>query len=188
MSENHLNPSDHNHFFSPSGISVSLSVLTDIVRLVTVHGTWSVLNISTHITTISVMRLIKKSWHFSCNLHKGHSTTMYTTVMKEVVSHYTWNESFLYGYLLDATKGFDRGNYGKLLSFCVTGIFLVQLFTFYLIPIAGSMYVFAGIMFYRLPFTRGTVLNRVEFCLQFFSMYILMSCWNAWKVQEWGVT
>ena len=39
---------------------------------------------------------------------------MCTAVIKEVVAHYTSNGSF--GCLLDATKAFDRVNYGKLFS------------------------------------------------------------------------
>ena len=42
---------------------------------------------------------------------------MCTAVIKEVVAHYTSNGSFVYGCLLDATKAFDRVNYGKLFSF-----------------------------------------------------------------------
>ena len=41
---------------------------------------------------------------------------MCTAVIKEGEAHYTSNGSSVYGCLLDATKAFDRANYGTLFS------------------------------------------------------------------------
>ena len=41
---------------------------------------------------------------------------MCTAVIKYIVAHYTSNGYFVYGCLLEATKAFDRVNYGKLFS------------------------------------------------------------------------
>ena len=45
-----------------------------------------------------------------------HSTTMCTTVVKEIAGHYNANGSNVYLCMLDATKAFDRVHYGKLFS------------------------------------------------------------------------
>ena len=57
-----------------------------------------------------------KTAHLQFAYKKEHSTTMCTAVIKEVVAHYTSNGSFVYGFLIDAIKAFDRVNYGKLFS------------------------------------------------------------------------
>ena len=45
-----------------------------------------------------------------------HSTTMCTSVIKEVVSYYNSSGSNVYACLLDASKAFDRLNHGKLFA------------------------------------------------------------------------
>ncbi len=43
----------------------------------------------------------------------GMSTTMCSTVLKEVVQYYTSNDGHVYGCVLDASKAFDRIKYDK---------------------------------------------------------------------------
>ena len=45
-----------------------------------------------------------------------HSTTMCTSVIKEVIAHYNSRGSNVYACLLDASKAFDRLNHGKLFN------------------------------------------------------------------------
>ena len=45
-----------------------------------------------------------------------HSTTMCTSVIKEVISYYNSRDSNVYACLLDASKAFDRLNHGKLFT------------------------------------------------------------------------
>ena len=45
-----------------------------------------------------------------------HSTTMCTSVIKEVIAHYNSRNSNVYACLLDASKAFDRLNHGKLFN------------------------------------------------------------------------
>ena len=47
---------------------------------------------------------------------REHSTTMCTVILKEVVNHYIDGNSNVYCCLLDASKAFDRVNFGKLFS------------------------------------------------------------------------
>ena len=47
---------------------------------------------------------------------KGHSTTLYTLVYNEVISHYGNNNTSVYSCLLDASKALDRVHLGKLFS------------------------------------------------------------------------
>ena len=46
----------------------------------------------------------------------NHSTTMCTVILKEVLHHYINGNSNVYCCLLDASKAFDKINYGKLFS------------------------------------------------------------------------
>ena len=46
----------------------------------------------------------------------NHSTTMCTVILKEVIHHYINGNSNVYCCLLDASKAFDKINYGKLFS------------------------------------------------------------------------
>ena len=48
-----------------------------------------------------------------------HSTTMCTSVIKEVISYYNSRDSNVYACLLDASKAFDRLNHGKLFNLLV---------------------------------------------------------------------
>jgi hypothetical protein len=43
-----------------------------------------------------------------------HSTVMCTTMVKEIISYYNNNQSDVYACLVDASKAFDKVNYGKL--------------------------------------------------------------------------
>ena len=45
-----------------------------------------------------------------------HSTTMFTTVLKEIASYYNSRKSDVYLCMLDASKAFDRVHYGKLFA------------------------------------------------------------------------
>ena len=45
-----------------------------------------------------------------------HSTTMCTTVLKEIASYYNSRKSYVYLCMLDASKAFDRVHYGKLFA------------------------------------------------------------------------
>ena len=47
---------------------------------------------------------------------EGNSTTLYTLVFKEVISHYINNGSCVYACLLDASKAFERVHYGTLFN------------------------------------------------------------------------
>ena len=49
----------------------------------------------------------------------GHSTTMCTSVIKEVIAHYNSRNSNVYACLLDASKAFDRLNHGKLFNLLI---------------------------------------------------------------------
>ena len=49
----------------------------------------------------------------------GHSTTMCTTVMKEVIQHYKNNDSDVYLCFLDASKAFDRISYETLFGILI---------------------------------------------------------------------
>ena len=46
----------------------------------------------------------------------NHSTTMCTVILKDVIHHYINGNSNVYCCLLDASKAFDKINYGKLFS------------------------------------------------------------------------
>ena len=46
----------------------------------------------------------------------NHSTTMCTVILKEVIHHYINGNSNVYCCLLDASRAFDKINYGKLFS------------------------------------------------------------------------
>ena len=48
-----------------------------------------------------------------------HSTTMCTSVIKEVIAHYNSRGSNVYACLLDASKAFDRLNHGKLFNLLI---------------------------------------------------------------------
>ena len=65
----------------------------------------------------------------------GHSTTMCTSVLKEVIMHYNSNGSNVYACLLDASKAFDRVNHGKLFQLLLVkklpGVVLRLLFDLY---------------------------------------------------------
>ncbi len=53
----------------------------------------------------------------SCHLQlafKGHFTIMCTAILKETISHNMKHNSKVYVFLLDASKAFDRVEYGKL--------------------------------------------------------------------------
>ena len=65
----------------------------------------------------------------------GHSTTMCTSILKEVITHYNSNGSDVYACLLDASKAFDRVNHGKLFKLLLNrnlpGVVLRLLFDIY---------------------------------------------------------
>ena len=96
-------------------------------------------------------------------------------MIKEVVADYTSNGYFVYGCLLDATKAFDRVNYGKLFSLLcdrnLPGVVIRFLLDSY-----SRQNVFIrwnNVLSNAVHMENGV--KRVEFCLQLFSVCILMS-------------
>ncbi len=60
----------------------------------------------------SCAKLKTSDLHFAYKA--GMSTTMCSTVLREVVQYYKSNGSHVYGCVLDASKAFDRIKYDKL--------------------------------------------------------------------------
>ena len=54
--------------------------------------------------------------HLQFGFKCGHSTNMFTMVLKETVAYYTSNESSVHCVMLDATKAFDRVDYYKMFA------------------------------------------------------------------------
>ena len=48
-----------------------------------------------------------------------HSTTMCSLVYHEIINNYMSNNSNVYSYLLDASKDFDKVDYGKIISYII---------------------------------------------------------------------
>ena len=79
----------------------------------------------------------------------GHSTTMCTSVLKEVIMHYNANGSNVYACLLDASKAFDRVNHGKLFQLLLDKKYLAKFYAFCLIYTPDNMYIQNGMVSYH---------------------------------------
>ena len=62
---------------------------------------------------------ILKTSNLQFAFKEEHSTTMCTSVIKEVISYYNSRDSNVYACCLDASKAFDRLNHGKLFKLLV---------------------------------------------------------------------
>ena len=58
--------------------------------------------------------ILQKSSNLQFAFKPAHSTSMCTSLVKEIIGYYNNHNSVVYACLVDATKAFDRLNYGKL--------------------------------------------------------------------------
>ena len=102
---------------------------------------------------------------------QDHSTIMCTSIFQEVVSHYNHNGSNAYACLVDASKAFDRINFGKLfqtvLKHKLPGTILRLLLDAYTRQQSFVKWGqrFSDVIFMQNGVRRGWVLSATLFCI-----------------------
>ena len=117
-----------------------------------------------------------------------HSTSMCTTVVKEVCNYYRARSTNVYICMLDASKAFDRVHYGKLFNLLrqrnlpptITRL-LLDMYTRQRLYASWNGEISD-------PFQTQMEWNKAVFCHLFSFVFILMNCCGALIAQAWVAT
>ena len=105
---------------------------------------------------------------------KGHSTDLCMNALKEFIEHYKKRSTSVFVTMFDASKAFDRVKFWLLFDKLITRSVLLLIVRILSVWYTHYKCASGGVMPISHPLVILMVLSKVEFCHQFFSMFIWM--------------